>query len=171
MTRRNHPPEIEQAVAKYREFHRYDPRAVGSFPDSFAIPSRIWLAGRSVNVLYRSGKVDPETLKKPRQPINYIHDHNAGVETYLAERVDDADYVDVPGRFRDVPALTRLGQCLGFAFEDPTGEIREIAGRRPLPDLYTTPDGKCLLVIQSRKTVLAMMWGGGLGVFARGIDG
>lgn len=171
MTRRRYSPDVEAAVAKYREFHRYDPRKIGSFPGSFAIPQRMYLAGSSVDVLYRSGKVDPETLRKPARPINYIHDHDAGVKTYLAERIDDADYVDVPQRFRDVPALTRLGHCLGFAFEDPRGEVQEVEGRAPLPDLYTTPDGRCLLVIQSRKTVLAMMWGGGLGVFARGIDG
>jgi hypothetical protein len=171
VTRRNHAPELEQAIAKYREFHRYDPRKIGSFPGSFVIPDRMYMAGSSVNVLYRSGKVDPSTLKKPPRPINYIHDHDAGVKTYLAERIDGAAHVEVPQRVRQVPALTRLGYCLGFAFEDPDGAVQEVEGRSPLPDLYTTPDGRCLLVIQSRRTVLAMMWGGGLGVFARGIDG
>jgi hypothetical protein len=48
---------------------------------------------------------------------------------------------------------------------------REAEGRAPLPDLCCTPDGKCLLVVQGKRKVLAMMWGGALGVFARGIDG
>jgi hypothetical protein len=168
MTRRNHGAAAEQAVAKYKEFHRYDPRQIGEFPASFRIPARVLRAGPAKFVTYRSGKVDPETLKKPRHPVNYIHEHDAGVMCYLTS--GDGVEVDVPRKFIDVEALTRLGYCLGFCFEEE-GEKCEVEGRDPLPDLYATPDGKCLLVIQSRKTVLAMMWGGALGVFARGIDG
>ncbi len=168
---RNADPEIEPAIAKYREFHRYDPRQTGEFLSSFAIPEQVCLAGKAKFVLYRSGKVDPATLRKPRKPVNYIHEHDAGVMTYVADPLEGAPLVDVPQRFREVPALTRLGYCLGFCFEDSTGEECETTGVEPLPDLYTTPDGRCLLVIQGRTTVLAMMWGGGLGVFARGIDG
>jgi len=163
--------DVEPAIAKYREFHRYDPRTTGTFPGSFALPEQMYRAGKAIEVLYRSGKVDPATLRKPRKPVNYIHEHDAGVETYVADMLEDAPLVDVPDRFREVPALVRLGYCLGFAFEDPTGRRREASGVAPLPDLYTTPDGRCLLVIQDRRTVLAMMWGGGLGVYARGIDG
>lgn len=171
--RRGNPddPDVGAAIAKYREFHRYDPKHRGSFPDSFTIPAQLYRAGKSRWVTYRSGKVDPETLKKPRRPINYIHEHDAGVVTYVVEPLDGAPLQDVPDRFRNVAALTRLGFCLGFCFEDPTGQECEAAGTAPLPDLYTTPDGHCLLVIQDRRKVLAMMWGGGLGVFARGIDG
>jgi len=168
MTRRNHSAAAEQAVAKYKEFHRYDPRQIGEFPASFHIPDRVFRAGPAKFVTYRSGKVDPETLKKPRHPVNYIHEHDSGVTCYLTS--GDGVEVDVPRKFIDVEALTRLGYCLGFCFEEE-GEECEAEGRDPLPDLYVTPDGLCLLVIQSRKTVLAMMWGGALGVFARGIDG
>lgn len=172
MRRAAYPEQAERAVAKYVEFHRYDPKLVGEFPPSFVIPKRMYRAGRALWVTYQSGKVDPESLRKPTRPVNYIHEHDAGVTTYVTKPVDsDAEGVDVPDRIRRVEALTRLGFCLGFCFEDGNGEKCEAEGRRPLPDLYTTPDGKCLLVIQSRKQVLAMMWGGGLGVFARGIDG
>jgi hypothetical protein len=167
----NVPPEVVPAVEKYREFHRYDPKVTGRFPDSFAIPSQIYRAGAAIEVLYRSGKVDPATLRKPRKPVNYIHEHDAGVATYLSEPLEGTPRVDVPRKFREISALVRLGYCLGFAFEDVAGARRECAGVAPLPDLYTTPDGRCLLVIQDKKTVLAMMWGGGLGVYARGIDG
>jgi len=164
--------DAKQAVAKYREFHRYDPQQIGEFPASFCIPERVYQAGAMKFVCYRSGKVDPETLKKPSKPVNYIHDHDAGVTCYLPGPGDaEGPEVDVPREFVDAPALTRLGHCLGFCYEDLDGEEQEGEGRDPLPDLYTTPDGKCLLVIQSRRTVLAMMWGGALGVYARGIDG
>jgi hypothetical protein len=161
----------DEAIAKYVEFHRLDPRRIGAFPDTFAIPARVYRAGRSKWVTYESAKVDPATLRRPRKPVSYIHEHDAGVATYLTTPSDaDAEGVDVPARFREVTALARLGFCLGFCFEDD-GHKQEAQATRPFPDLYTVPDGKCLLVIQSRRTVLAMMWGGGLGVFARGIDG
>lgn len=169
--RRSDYTQADEAIAKYVEFHRLDPRRIGPFPSSFKIPERVYRAGRSKWVTYESTKVDPETLRRPRRPVSYIHEHDAGVITYLTTPCDaDPDGVDVPSRFREVPALARLGFCLGFRFDDAEGE-HEASATRPFPDLYTVPDGRCLLVIQSRKEVLAMMWGGGLGVFARGIDG
>ncbi len=161
---------LRDAVAKYKEFHRLDPKKVGEFPDGFKIPKTLYRVGAAKWVTYRSQKVDPETLKKPRRPIDYIHEHDAGVETYIADPQLGISAVDVPERFRKTPALVRLGECLGFAFSYD-GKTQEAEGRAPLPDLYTVPDGTCLLVIQSRRDVIAMMWGGGLGVFSRGIDG
>lgn len=170
-TRNGRHEAAEEAIEKYREFHRYDPKKI-IVGEGFTIPATMYRAGAAKWVTYQSTKVDPATLRKPSRPVNYIHEHDAGVVTYLARAADAGGAaVDVPQRFRGVPALTRLGYCLGFCFEDADGELRETKGSRPLPDLYTTPDGKCLLVIQSRRTVLAMEWGGGLGVFARGIDG
>ncbi|HWW61202.1 MAG TPA: hypothetical protein VN181_07535 [Thermoanaerobaculia bacterium] len=167
------PPGAEEAVDKYVEFHRLDPRKIGSFPASFVIPERMSEIGVAKAIMYRSDKVDPETLRRPRSAVNYIHEHDAGVVTYVpaADAPRDARAVTVPSEFRNVAALTRLGQCLGFYYLDENGDKREASAARPLPDLYTVPSGKCLLVIQSRREVLAMSWGGGLGVFARGIDG
>jgi hypothetical protein len=66
--------------------------------------------------------------------------------------------------------LTLLGQCLGFAYYDPESD-QEIEAKvtQPFPELYSIPSGKALLVIQSKRTVLALIWGGRLGVEARGI--
>lgn len=162
-----------QAIAKYTEFHRYDPKDIGAFSPSFQIPELVYRAGPAKHVLYQSSKVDPATLRRPRRPVDYIHEHDAGVVCYVtnARDVGGGSPVRVPSEFVQVEALTRLGFCLGFAFEDADGEVCEVEGRPPLPDLYCTPCGKCLLVIQSRKIVLAMLWGGALGVFGRGIDG
>jgi hypothetical protein len=169
---RQHPPQADEAIEKYVEFHRLEPRQIGEFGSSFRIPARMYRAGSAKWVTYESMKVDPETLRKPRRPVSYIHEHDAGVVTYVPKPTGiDPDGVDVPRRILEVPALARLGFCLGFCFEDENGDKQEARGTRPLPDLYTVPDGKCLIVVQSRQKVLAMMWGGGLGVFARGIDG
>ena len=170
--KRTTPPEARAAIDKYVEFHRHDPRHIIVGTNDFRIPDRMYRAGPAQWVTYRSGKVDPETLRRPRHPVNYIHKHDAGVVCYLPSAQDaDGGEVEVPVVFREPAALTRLGYCLGFCFEDLDGGKCEAESRSPMPDLYTTPDGRCLLVIQSRKIVLAMMWGGALGVFARGIDG
>jgi hypothetical protein len=155
--------DVDAAVDKFKEFHRYDPKKLQEVA-RLQIPLRVKKLGPCKYVLYRSGKVDPATMKKPSKPVDYIHEHDAGVIAYSA--TPEAD-TDVPAAFHETTALVYLGKCLGFAVKDgPEAEATE-----PLPDLCCTPDGKCLLVVQNRKKVLAMMWGGALGVFARGIDG
>lgn len=155
--------DADAAVDKFKEFHRLDPHKLEEL-DGLKIPTRVRQLGAAKYVLYRSGKVDPATLKKPKAPVNYIHEHDAGVTVYATDGAADTE---VPPEFANVTALVRLGKCLGFALRDGS----EVDGTAPLPDLACTPDGKCLLVIQDKKKVLAMFWGGALGVFARGIDG
>lgn len=155
--------DVDDAIDKYKEFHRLDPRRLEEIT-GLAIPSRVRKIGAAKYVLYRSGKRDPVSLRKPARPVDYIHEHDAGVMVY--ETTGKAD-TDVPEKYRSVTALVQLGKCLGFGLRDGT----EASGTDPLPDLCCTPDGKCLLVVQGKRKVLAMMWGGALGVFARGIDG
>lgn len=162
--RRNPADEVDAAQDKYAEFHRYDPKRLTELGD-LEIPHRVRALGPCAHVLYRSGKVDPATLKKPSRAVDYIHEHDAGVDAYACDGHGDTD---VPEEFQHVQAIVKLGKCLGFALRDGT----EAHGTTPLPDLACTPDGKCLLVIDVEdEQVLAMIWGGALGVFARGIDG
>lgn len=158
----------EAAAEKYEEFHRYPPKKIGEFASGFSIPKTVVTGGKALWITYRSGKVDPATLRKPRSPVDYIHEFNAGVVAYLA--TGTGKRVSVPREVRDVEALTKLGTNLGFCFEDGDEEV-EAVSTRPMPELYATPDGKCLLVVQDKRRVIAMFWGGALGVFARGIDG
>lgn len=176
MRRNPHRSEVGPAVDKYREFHRFDPKDIGPFEPDFSIPDEVVCVGRSLEVLYRSGKVDPETMRKPRRPLSYIHDHEAGVFTHLPAWLlpvpnDDVELVEVPYWIREAPALTLLGQCLGFAYQPEDGDRVDAEGTRPLPELYCTPDGRALLVVQDKREVLALVWGGTLGVEARGIVG
>ena len=121
----------------YESFHRYAPKKIGEFDHRFAIPSHVFKQGKAVNVLYRSSKIDPETLKKPRKPVDYIHDHDPGVHTYLTK--GEGTRVAVPEWIRELEALTLLGQCLGFAFQNSDGKEVSAEGRKPLPELYASP--------------------------------
>ncbi len=158
-------PDREAAVDKYREFWRVEPTAIGEFAADFKIPRRARKVGPAKWVTYRSGKTDPETLKKPRRPVDYIHHHDKGVTHYITT---GAPNCDVPEFLANCQALTLLGQCLGYEFQE-NGVAREAQGVDPLPELYTTPNGQALIVIQDKREILAMIWGGDLGVEGRGI--
>ena len=181
---KKNPSEDEQAEARdlYERFHRYPPTKIGEFEAPFEIPTTVFRAGRALWTTYRSGKVDPATLKLPKKPVNYIHEHDAGVEVYLTEfhasslhnaldiDMTMMDEIFVPAEFANAEALVKLGDSLGYKFVYNDEEI-EAEAVDPLPELYCTPDGKCLLVIQNKRELIAMIWGGALGVFPRGIDG
>lgn len=178
-------PDLEAAKSKYEEFHRYEHRKVGEFERGFTIPTSVVKIGRAIWVTYESSKVDPSTLKKPSKPVSYIHEHDAGVHLYMTPkhaaqfgRTVDMEFVagptvKVPSAIAGAQSLVCLGKNLGykFALNAYPDDAQEAEAVEPFPELYCTPDGKCLLVIQSKREVLAMMWGGALGVFARGIDG
>jgi hypothetical protein len=66
--------------------------------------------------------------------------------------------------------LVRLGQCLGFEYESPSGAIEAVT-EPPLPELYTITTGRALLVIQGKRRICALIWGGKLRVESRGIVG
>jgi hypothetical protein len=162
-----------KAVKKYREFQHLDPKRIGKFPATFAIPKTAYLVGDAVNVLYRSGKCDPETLKKPSRPVNYIHDHDPGVKLYAIDGTDLVEDIDmlpertVPQRIHAVTAIVLLGDCLGFGYRDGDDDIDVDAPSGS--ELYCTPDGRALLVVQRKRRVTALIWGGRLGVIDRGI--
>lgn len=161
----------DAAVAKYAEFHAYDPKKLEYVPNA-TIPTHVYRAGVAKWVTYRSKKTDPSTGKRPSKPVDYIHEHDPGVELYLTKKTAYArERVAVPEEFQKATALAYLGINLGFAFTTVDGDDFEAISEAPAPELWATPDGRCLLVIQDRKHVIAMEWGGALGVFARGIDG
>lgn len=151
---------LSNAVKKYLEFQDLDPKEIGEFSRSLQIPYSLHLAGEAKHVLYRS--------KKWGEKADYIHEHEGGVKVYLPS--GNGKTVRVPLSIRNAKALVKLGDCLGFAFDDGEGEVEAIPGR-PLPELYTIPSGRALFVIEGKKKLVAMIWGGKLGVEARGIVG
>ena len=158
-------------LAMYRRFHSQEPRKVGQFHRDLVIPNEMCQVGDAKNVLYRSDKLNP-TTGEDEGWIDYIHDHATGVKVYVplsASSEDDGPVRAVPVSIRRVSTLTWLGDCLGFDFKNLDGKIVKAKGTGALPELYTIPSGKALLVIQGKRRLLAMLWGGRLGVEHRGI--
>jgi hypothetical protein len=159
---------VDGAIGKYIQFHQHDPHRIGEFHRDLAIPRTVICAGEAVNVLYRSDKLNP-TTGEDEGWIDYIHDHKDGVMAYRCDRQARGPEVEVPSWIRNERALYWLGDCLGFAFRGPDGREGEAQGADPLPELYAIESGRALLVIQGKRRVLALIWGGSLGVEPRGI--
>jgi hypothetical protein len=153
----------------YRDFHKYDPKSIGQFPASFSIPKTATCVGPAIHVLYRSSKFDPITYAKPASSIDYIHEHKKGVKVYIIGS-DEGPERKVPQRIHAVDGLVSLGKCLGFAYVDQEGDQvdAECTGK---VELYSVPSGTALLVIENKRKVLALIWGGKLRVEPRGIVG
>jgi hypothetical protein len=161
---------MSRAITKYVQFHQHDPKKVATFAREIVIPATASWVGKAKNVLYRSDKLNPSTGIDEGW-IDYIHDHDAGVNTYRFDRGSAAVGVErtVPATHRNADELVWLGQCLGFDYIDHDGGVQVAKGTRPLPDLFCSPSGRCLYIIQSKRTLIAMVWGGKLGVEPRGI--
>jgi hypothetical protein len=151
------------AIEKFREFHDAEPTKVSSFDARFKIPEVVVRVGHAVNVMYRSNKWG--------EKADYIHEHDRGVFVHLPRahaRQFNGREAAVPARIYRVQALVKLGLCLGFSFTQGREEI-DAQVSSPLPELYCTPDGRALLVVSGKRAVEAIIWGGNLGVEARGI--
>lgn len=157
---------LARGVAKYLEFHSLEPEDV--VVSSATIPDEGILLGAATWVTYRSGKWGKGTY-------DYIHKHHEGVKIACFSRTVAKDLgcehnrmVRIPKRHRDVDTLVRLGQSLGFGF-DNRGEEMEARTTTPRPDLYCTTSGRCLYIKEKRGKLLCAIWGGKLAVEARGI--
>jgi hypothetical protein len=152
-----------RAERLYREFHQHEPRKL--IVSSGRMPTRARLVGPAIEVQYRSNKKDPSTGQQPRSPIDYYHLHDEGVKVYVTDgRADTA----VPAYIAKEKELVLLGTCLGAWADDDDQEI-ELKVVKPFPKLYAIPSGRALLIVQDEREILALIWGGRLGVEARGI--
>lgn len=158
-----------KALRMYRGFHQLEPKKLGDFHPDLVIPDVCVCVGDALHVLYRSDKLNPETGEDEGM-IDYIHEHGRGVRIYRCDNGAEGEITTVPAWIRNTKELVKLGDCNGFAYADIAGgKKRRANATPPYPELYTTPSGKCLLVIQSKKRLLALIWGGRLGVEPRGI--
>jgi hypothetical protein len=161
---------MKAAIRKYRQFHQFDPVEKGEFHPTFKIPTQAIRCGEGVYVLYSSDKLNPET-GEDEGVIDYIHHHDPGVKVYRTDPDSDGPMRPVPQSIRRVKILVLLGKCAGFAYKDHNGKEVKADATGRAPELYTIPSGKALLVVQDKRTCLALIWGGKLGVKPEGIVG
>ena len=150
------PDDLDDGVRKYLEFHLREPSSVDQL--NVALPASVKRAGQATHTAYRSKKWDGV-------PHDYWHDHEGGVAVYVP-----GQGTSVPGWIRNTKTLVRLGSCLEVAFDDPAGGKPFRVPGSGGAGLYCTPDGHAL-VVASRSNVLAILWGGYLGITKRGIVG
>ncbi len=158
-----------KAERLFEEFHQFEPTSVGEFHGSFRIPQRANYVGEAKKMFYSSDKLNPETSEDEGW-IPYFHEHTGNVRMYLVGDVGGEERT-IPKWIYEVPALTRLGDCEGFEYTDFAGELVKAKGTKPLPEWYAVPSGKALLVVQDKRSVLAILWGGKLDVEGRGVVG
>lgn len=183
------PEDLEAGISIFTDFHQYGPKKQGRFPASLKIPSKVFTAGAAEWVFYASNKWE-------HKQNFYMHEHGWGVTCYLTDGGNRR--TQVPDKYRNVDTLVRLGQCrggpaklparakdlrdnvgktanegkgLGFVWTGSDGQLDGALVGPPYPELYCTPDGGCLLVIENKKKIRAMIWGGGMRVKAEGIVG
>jgi len=149
----------------YQDFHEFPPPRMQPFHPSLRLPQEIPLGGIATSVSYRSDK-----WHKGKHE-NYIHEHDGNVKCYVVD--GDGPVRAVPQRVYLQKSLVCLGDCLEFTFarggDEYSADFEGEGGT--LPELFCTPDGRCLAIIDERRWLLALVWGGKLGVEDRGIVG
>ena len=158
---RNNPSGMSRGLQKFMEFHKLEPKQCGEFSQSLVIPPQLYLAGPGKWITYRAAKWENKNH-------DYIHEFEKGVKVCVTARKGPPTVV--PRTIRGSTTLVKLGKCLGFCFVDRDGNDVEAKVSRP-PELYTTTSGRALLVVEDKRKLLAVIWGGKLAVEARGIVG
>ena len=161
---------VRKAEKLFETFHQFEPTKIGEFGPSFKIPREMLWVGEASVMYYTSDKLNPET-GEDEGFIGYYHEHKPGVRMLVSDRSRDGDWRAVPKWIWGASALVKLGVCDGFDYVDFEGRTRSATARGRKPDWYTLPSGKALFVIQDRRSVLAIAYGGKLTVEWRGVVG
>lgn len=156
------PPDLDRGVRKFLEFNGMDLRSIGPFSTALSIPDGGYLLGPGKWITYRSDKWNDGRH-------DYIHEFGKSVKIVDFDG-GEGSLVAVPSRFARAQTLVKLGTCLGFSFAQGR-EVIEAKTRGRKPELYCTPCGRALFVVQDKQKFLTGMWGGKLAVESRGIVG
>lgn len=163
--------DLTKARKLYVEFHQFDPVDEGEFCPGFEIPTEAFYVGEARTMFYTSNKLNPET-GKDEGSIRYFHPHEGDVQLCITDENDiEGEWMEIPEWIHEVTTLVLLGQCDGYKFKDLDGRIREAEATGRKPEWYCIPSGRALLVIQDKRRVLAIVWGGELNVEWRGVVG
>lgn len=168
--RKNPETDTKEAERLYRIFHQFEPRKVGAFASGFSIPRRATHVGEAKTMYYTSDKLNP-TTGEDEGAQRYYHPHEGDVYMLVTDKGAQGHVVEVPRWIHGVGSLVLLGQCDGFEYEDFDGDLQEAQATGRKPEWYCIPSGKALLVVQDKKKVLAIVYGGSLDVEWRGVVG
>ncbi len=165
MSRQREPRGLRAAVEVFEDFHDFDHRRIGKFDGRMRIPSAVWVPGPCKYVTYKSDKWGKGTYE-------YIHTITSfpRVRIGLVEKFDGARRVTVPARVQKVEAVTLIGRCTGFSYVDVDGEAVECATNAK-HEWFWSPSAKALILVEGKRRVVAVVWGGKLNVEPRGIVG
>ncbi len=164
------PQALQRAEKLFETFHQFEPVEVGDFHAGFSIPREANYVGEAKTMYYSSDKLNPET-GEDEGVIHYFHEHEGGVRMYVTDDSRDGEWRKVPKWIFGTKALVRLGDCEGFEYTDFDDETTKAEATGKPPGWYCIPSGKALLVVQDKRQVLAIVWGGGLNVEWRGVVG
>ena len=152
------PPDLDDGVRKFLEFNDMDPSGIGVLRMR-KLPTKVQAIGQMLQIYYRSDKWEGK-------PHDYKHDHESGVTLY---EPGPPHATKTPSWLQRVGTLVRLGHCLGFAYKHNGTEYE--AETNSSSELYCTPCGHALIVIERKLRVDAIIYGGRLRVEAEGIKG
>lgn len=161
---------LRKAELLFEMFHQFEPIKVGEFAPGFRIPRQALYVGEATVMYYSSNKLNPSTGEDEGW-IRYVHEHEGGVRMYVLDEDCGGEWRNIPRWIWETSALVRLGDCDGFEYADFDGQVQEAESTGRKPEWYCTPSGKALLVVQDKRSVLAVIWGGSLRVEWRGVVG
>jgi hypothetical protein len=157
------PPGVSQATKTFESFNEYPSKGVSKFAKEIVVPERMPSPGPCRWVTYRSDKWKNGTH-------DYIHKISSYPRVKCVMAGEDYPTVKVPLKVRNATTLTQIGlRALGFAFEydGEEYEAKVPAGT----EWFWSQSARALYLIQNKRKLIALVWGGQLNVEARGIVG
>jgi len=158
------PNDLRPAVEVFEKFNDFDLGDIREFSASLKIPKTVEVVGKATEVFYRSKKWNDGS-----------HGYYHKIESYPRVRIGVTQrgtgrVTNLPQRILKTETLTQIGErSLGYAYEDVDGE--EYVVNPPRSAWYWSVRGKALLLIQDKRKLLAVVWGGDLDVRPEGIIG
>lgn len=156
------PPGFRRAVRLFEDFHQYEPKDARPLPASVVVPEFVELVGACTYVTYRSDKWNDGTH-------DYVHDIESFPRVKVG-KVSRGGTYRLPARISDAATLVALNKrALGFGYEEQSGELVDATARNC--QWFWHPGGKALLLIQDRKRLKVVIWGGKLDWKPQGLVG
>jgi hypothetical protein len=157
------PPGVSQATKTFENFNEYPSKGASKFAREIIVPERMPSPGPCRWLTYRSNKWNDGTH-------DYIHTIASYPRVKCAMAGENYPTIKIPAKVREATTLTQIGlRALGFAFEydDDEYEAKVPAGT----EWFWSQTARALYLIQNKRKLVAVIWGGNLNVEPRGIVG